>query len=367
MFHIERIRMVAQDFTVPTAILNFTVMRIAGLIIKCIPILFLFAGNAGAQSVPHLTTGSIERMDAALEQLLPSDTKVEIIGSGFQHIEGPVWLPDSSILLFSDTKAGKIYRWSAAAGLSVFLDHAGYTGRLPYSEEPGSNGLALDNNGNLLVCEHGDRRIAKFPLHGKSGLVTITDAYKGKRYNSPNDIIVKNDGTLYFSDPAYGLPQKDQDPLKETSQNGVYRLKPNGQPELVITDLMYPNGLAFSPDETKLYVSVSDIKNPRIMVYSVSKDGSLSTGKIFFDASSLPKTQAKEVTDGLKVDYNGNLWASGPAGLLIISPSGKLSGVVHTEEIVSNCAWGDDGSSLYITAGNSLYRIKTKSKAAGKL
>ncbi len=325
-------------------------------------ILFLTVGNAVIAQNPNvITTGVITYKDAKLEKLIPRDTKLEVIGSGFQHIEAPVWIPDSSMLLFSDTKAGIIYRWSAGKSSSKFLEHTGFTGRLPHGEEPGSNGLAITKNGLLLICEHGDRRLASYPLNGKSGMRTLSDNYQGKRYNSPNDVLVKKDGTIYITDPPYGLPLKENDPTKELSVNGVYRISMDGKSDLIISDLKYPNGMAFSPDEQLFYVSVSDKVHPLIMVYPVKKEGSVGKGKVFFDASSLSKQQAEQVTDGLKVDQQGNLWASGPGGLLIIDKTGKLLGTISTGEVISNCCWGDNGSTLYLTAGAFLYRIKTNS------
>lgn len=318
----------------------------------------LLTGNYTFAQKP-LASGFIVYLDPKLEKLIPHNVKIEVIGSGFQHIEAPVWVRDSSMLLFSDTKARIIYRWQEGKPLSKFLEHTGFTGRLPYGEEPGSNGLAITQNGLLLICEHGDRRLASFPLNGKYGMRTVSDNFEGKRYNSPNDVIVKSDGTMYLTDPPYGLPQKENDPVKEASVNGVYKVNADGKSSLVISDLKYPNGLAFSPDEAVLYVSVSDKLHPQIRSYIIKKDGSLGEGKLFFDASALPKQNPEEVTDGLKTDPQGNIWASGPGGILIIDKTGHLLGKVITGEVVSNCCWGNDGSVLYITAGAFLYRIKT--------
>ena len=264
------------------------------------------------------------------------------------------------MLLFSDTKAQKIYRWTKTGGLSVFLSPVGFTGRLPYSEEPGSNGLALNKNGDLLLCEHGDRRIALFPLNGKYGLKTVTDNYQGKRYNSPNDILVTADNQIYFTDPPYGLPLKDNDPTKEIKANAVYRLDQNGSVKQLISNLNYPNGLGFSPDGQTFYVSVSDAQYPHIMSYPFRNGNIAGEGKLFYDATGLPKDQPKQVTDGFKVDKNGNLWVSAPGGLLVINAKGKLLGSINTGEIISNCSFNADESEIYLTAGSFLYHIKLK-------
>ena len=259
-------------------------------------------GTCKAQTDTVLSTGHIIYDDARLEQLIPRSAKLEIIGSGFGHAEGPVWYKDSSELLFSDTRAAVIYRWSAAKGLSKFLVHSGFTGRLPYSEEPGSNGLAISKNGELLMCEHGDRRVASFILNGKYGKHTLTDNFQGKRFNSPNDIIIKADGSYYITDPSYGLPHKDTDATRELSFNGVYRLTPEGKTTLLISDIPYPNGLAFSPDEKFFYLTNSDENNSTITRYPVKTDGTLSAGNLFFNAAVLPKNQQKQKVDGLKID-----------------------------------------------------------------
>ncbi len=326
------------------------------------PVLFICASLAAQETKP-LTTGSIQYNDPLLETLLPKGTKIEVLASGLQNAEGPVWITDSSMLLFSDTKGQAIYRMTLKGERSKFLDHSGFTGRLPYGEEPGSNGLAVYKQTDLLLCEHGDRRVALYPLNGSFGKRTFLDQFQGKRLNSPNDVIVRSDGAVYFTDPPYGLPLKNADPHKETAVNGVYRVDAAGRAALLTGDLVYPNGLAFSPDEKLLYVSVSDLQQPHIMVYAVKEDGTTGEGRVFFDAAGLPRENRKEVTDGLKVDQQGNLWASGPGGLLVLNPAGKLMGIVKPGERVSNCAWSPDGS-LYITAGAFVYRIKTNTKGA---
>lgn len=323
-------------------------------------LIFTINSSSAQQFPKRLFTGRIVYFGKELENIIPSGAKLEQIGSGFQHIEGPVWISDSSMLLFSDTKANLIYRWSEAKGISKFLDKPGFTGRPPYSEEPGSNGLALYDEKTLLIATHGDRRIASFPINGKYGLKTVADNFEGNRLNSPNDIAVRSDGSIYFTDPSYGLPMKEADATKELAFNGVFRIKQNGTPELLTQEITLPNGLAFSPDENILYITSSDEAKPVIKSYQVDKEGKISNGKIFFDASALERMQLKQITDGLKTDRYGNLWASGPGGLLIISPAGKLLGKIETYEVISNCAWNTDRTTLFLTAGAFLYRLQLK-------
>jgi len=335
-------------------------MRFFLLFLAWLPLLSL---SAVAQSSHKLTKGRIVRHAPALDQLLSPDAQIEIVGSGFAHIEGPLWVADSSMLLFSDTKSRTIYRWSEQKGLSKFLENSGYTGRMPYSEEPGSNGLALDSRGNLLLCQHGDRRVALLPLAQKSGLHTLTDNFEGKRYNSPNDVLAHpTNGAIYFTDPPFGLPQQEKDPQRELPVSGVYRRDAKGKITQEITDLSKPNGLAFTADGRTLYVSNSDSLRPVIMAYEVRRNGKLSNGRVFFDMGSLPKVRPKELPDGLKVDQAGNVYATGPGGVSILTPEGKLLGTLDPGEVAANCAWGDDGRTLYITANTFLCRVKTKAQ-----
>jgi gluconolactonase len=322
---------------------------------------FCAAGPSVAQSARFTTTGRVVRHAPSFDQLVAPDAQIEIVAAGFTHIEGPVWVPDSSMLLFNDTKTRTLYRWTAARGISKFLESSGYTGRLPYSDEPGSNGLGLDTKGNLLLCEHGDRRIARLPLAEKSGKMTVTDSYQGQRYNSPNDVLAHpTNGSLYFTDPPYGLPEKERDPRRQTPAAGVYRLDAKGTVTREITDLTRPNGLAHSPDGRTLYVSVSDSLRPVILAYEIGAKGQLGKSRVFFDMATLPKVRAKETPDGLKTDRAGNVWASGPGGISVVSPTGQLLGTIDTGEVAANCAWGDDGHTLYIASGTWLCRIKTK-------
>jgi gluconolactonase len=303
--------------------------------------------------------GSIVRLDPALDALLGKDVVIEKLASGFDWSEGPVWMP-GNYLLFSDVPLNTIFKWDARSGVTIHLSPSGYTGSAPRGGEPGSNGLTRDKQGRLIACQHGDRRVARWE-NGK--FVSIADKFEGKRFNSPNDVVVKSNGDIYFTDPPYGLPKRMDDPTKEIPFQGVYRVA-HGKVILLTDEVTRPNGLAFSPDEKILYVASSDPQKAIWMSYPVKADGTLGTGKVFFDATGM-QSGRKGLPDGLKVDQSGNLWATGPGGVLIISPEGKHLGTLATGEATANCAWGDNGSTLYITADMYLCRVKTKTKGAG--
>ncbi len=309
------------------------------------------------------TIGQVISLDPAFDQLIDKNAKVEILADSFAWSEGPVWVKQGGYLLFSDIPQNSIFKWSEGEGLSVFLKPSGYTGKMPYSHEPGSNGLIINSRGQLVACEHGDRRISVMPLV-IGGKRTLADNYQGKRFNSPNDIVQRSSGDYYFTDPAYGMPNRENDSSRETSFMGVYRLFPDGRVVLLIDNLT-PNGIAFSPDEKILYVGQSDPKKAIIMAYPVIADGSLGDGKIFFDGTPMIEKGLKGAPDGMKVDAKGNLFTTGPGGLLVISPAGKLLGRIEIPQPTSNCAWGEDGSTLFITANMFLCRIKTKTRGNG--
>ncbi|NBB19571.1 SMP-30/gluconolactonase/LRE family protein [Runella sp. CRIBMP] len=310
------------------------------------------------------TLGKVVRIDPQLDALIASDAKIEVLASGFVWAEGPVWINDSGYLLFSDVPQNTVFKWSAKEGLTPFLKPSGFTGAGTYGDEPGSNGLTLNRQGHLVLAEHGDRRISVMPLTGV-GKRTITDNYQGKRFNSPNDVVQHSSGAYYFTDPPYGLPKKHEDPTREIDWFGVYRAAADGKVTLLTKDMTRPNGLAFSPDEKILYVAQSDPSKAVIMAFPMLSDGTVGPGKVFYDATPMVKQGLPGLPDGLKVDISGNVWSTGPGGVLIFSPSGKLLGRIDTGEATANCGWGDDGSTLYITADMYLCRIKTKTKGAG--
>jgi len=309
---------------------------------------------------PYL--GSVERLDPRLDELLARDAKMEKLAQGFDWSEGPIWMKRGQYLLFSDVPQNVVYRWIPGEGITEFLKPSGYTGSTPRGGEPGSNGLTVDSERRLVLCEHGDRRVAR--LEEDKTKTTLADRYNGKRFNSPNDLVYHSNGDLYFTDPPYGLEGKNDDPKKELPVNGVYRLKKSGEVTLLTDQLTFPNGLAFSPDEKILYVAVSDPARAIWMAYDVKSDGTIENGRVFFDSTSRVKKKMKGLPDGMKVDAKGNLWATGPGGVLIFSPDGKHLGTLKTGEATANCNWGDDGSTLYITADMYLCRIRTKTRGA---
>jgi len=303
--------------------------------------------------------GNVYVIDEKLNDIIIPGTKVGKVAEGFSFTEGPVWHPDG-YLLFSDPNTNTIYRYNPKNhNVTVYASHSGYTGvDIGDYGQPGSNGLAIDKEGRLIVAQHGNRRIIR---HEKKGPVTVlADKIDGKRLNSPNDVVLKSDGSVYFTDPPYGLPNFYNDTRKELPYQGVYRIK-DGKVELLTTDLGGPNGIAFSPDEKYLYVTNWDIRDihqtKTLWRYEVQLDGTLKNGKIFFDWNL---TEDTEALDGMKVDNEGNLYVSAPGGLWILSPGGKLLGKIVTPERPANMAWGDDGKTLYMTAHTSLYKIRVK-------
>ena len=294
----------------------------------------------------------VVRRDPALDEIVPQSLKAETLAEGFLFTEGPVWVPDG-YLLFSDPNANTIYRWSDEDGLSVFRTKSGYTGAdIGEYKQPGSNGLAVDRDGRLTINEHGNRRVTRLEKNGV--LTVIADRFEGRHLNSPNDLVYRSDGSLYFTDPPFGLPQFGDDPRKELPFSGVFRVM-DGEVRLVADDLNGPNGLAFSPDETHLYVGNWDERKKVVMRYDVNADGTLANGTVFFDMTG---AAGEDAIDGVKVDGRGNVYVSGPGGLWILSPDGRHLGTIVTPEHPHNFAWGDDGRSLYITAQSTLYRLR---------
>jgi gluconolactonase len=301
------------------------------------------------------TIGTIERLDPRFDALVPKDAVVERIAEGFDWSEGPVWDRAQGRLLFSDVPMNTVFQWKRGAGVSVFLKPSGYTGATPRGGEPGSNGLLMDSKGRLVLCQHGDRRVAV--LESDRTFKTLADKYQGKRFNSPNDGVFHSNGDLFFTDPPYGLLGKNDDPSKELDFNGVYRLSAkDGSLTVVTKEMTYPNGITLSPDEKTLYVANSDPKKAIWMAYPLGPEGAVGKGRVFADVTSLVGTK-KGLPDGMKVDVAGNLFASGPGGILVFASDGTHLGTFNTGEATANCGWGEDGSVLYITADMYIGRV----------
>lgn len=313
------------------------------------------ASLVSAQSIPSFS-GSIERLDPALDKLIAPDAKIEVLASGFNWSEGPVW--HQGAIVFSDVPENTVYRWEEGMSQAkVFLKPSGATSG---EGGQGSNGLAVDVQGNLVLCQHGDRRLAIHVGGGK--FKTLTRSFNDHLYNSPNDLAIAKDGSIYFTDPPYGLKNKA---LRELEWNGVYRLSPDGKVSLLIKDLTFPNGIALGPDEKTLFVAVSDPAATRVMAYDLQSDGTIANGRVFFDAQPLKSPDRKGGCDGLKVDQAGNVWTTGPGGVLILSKSGRHLGTILTGQATANCAFGgEDGGTLYITADMFLLRVRTLTKGA---
>jgi gluconolactonase len=308
-------------------------------------------GSFGAQRV----AGRIERTDAALDAIVDTTAAIERIATGFTFTEGPVWHPDG-YLLFSDPNDNMIYRWLPDGQVTVYRTKSGYVGpNAGEYRQPGSNGNTLDSEGRLTIAEHGNRRVTRLERNGV--LTVLADTYEGKRLNSPNDLVYKSDGSLYFTDPPFGLPKVYDDPRKELPYSGVFRLA-GGKLTLVARDLRGPNGIALSPDERFLYVADWDVRHKVVTRYEVQADGSLANPIAFFDFNFL---SGDEALDGLKVDERGDLFVSAPGGVYVVSPQGKLLGIIRPPERPANFAFGDDdGRTLYMTAPSSVYRIRLK-------
>lgn len=314
----------------------------------------------------NIYTGEIERLSKKIDGIIPTNARIEVLAEGFTWSEGPLWLNDQQMLIFTDVPNNIIYSYTDEDSLKVYLQPSGLTIDSPESGNSGGNGLLLDKNGNLIICQHGDRRVAKMiaPLNKpEPNFETLADSYDGKRFNSPNDAIYDKKGNLYFTDPPYGLNDQDTDKNKEMPFNGVYRLSSSGEVILLTAELTRPNGIALSPDETTLYVANSDPKKCLWMKYDIAEDGSLTNGKVLFNATSLYNGK-NGLADGMKVDNAGNVFATGPGGVLVFSPKGKHLGTIKTGHATANCGFNKDKSVLYMTAHNYLMRVNLKANGS---
>lgn len=304
------------------------------------------------------TTGSVERLSEAINELITKDAKVEVLADGFTWTEGPLWIENGQYVLFSDIPPNRIMKWSEKDGLSLYLSPSGYTGTIERAGEPGSNGLILNAAGNLVLCQHGDRRMAKMTTalnNPQPQFETIVDSYEGKRLNSPNDAVYDSQGNLYFTDPPYGLVGNVNDPAKEIPFQGVYRYSKDGQLSLISDKITRPNGIGLSPDEKTLYVACSDPKAATWTAFTLNEDGTVASERLFHDATG---SKEKGLPDGLKVDRKGNIWATGPGGVWIFNPKGEVLGKIKTGETTSNCALDAAQKTLYMTCDDYLMRIK---------
>ncbi len=324
-------------------------------------------GLAGARAAPERRERvpfRIVKKDARLDAVLPPSTVVERVATGFTWVEGPLWSRDG-FLLFTDIPANRVVEWVPGRGTRDFLLPAGYTGTAPFTGwEPGANGLAWDAKGRLLLCQHGDRRIAR--LEASGGFTTVADRYEGRRLNSPNDLVVRANGDVYFTDPPFGLPKAFDDPKKELPFSGVYRVDAAGRVTLLTRALDSPNGLAFSPDERTLYVTNANAKAAKVWAFPLREDGTLEDGRVVADVSAAAQDYARRGIrtgnpDGIKVDRSGRLYFAGPGGVHVLLPDGTFLGMIEFPGPVSNLAWGEDPTVLYITADTSVYRVKLAS------
>lgn len=307
----------------------------------------------------YKTTGTFEKYDPAFDAIVSPDAKAEIIAEGFDWCEGPLWIESRKMLLFSDVPQNKIYKWTEEKGAELYLTPSGYTDTIPRGGETGSNGLTLDNAGNLVLAQHGNRQIARMNAsldEPKPDFISIANKYDGKKFNSPNDVIVSSTGEVYFTDPPYGLEKNIDDPKKEMPWYGVYKVKTDGKVILLVDSISRPNGIAFFPGEKKLLIASSDPEKPNWYVYDVEGD-KLVNGKIFYSVTGFDPA-LKGLPDGFKIDKNGNVITSSPGGISFLNSEGKLLGKLKLDESNSNISLSEDQKTIYIT--NDMYVLRVK-------
>jgi gluconolactonase len=329
------------------------------------------AGNEATHSNDSLDTasvgssplGKVEWLDQHKSGIIDSNAKIEVIGRHYQWSEGPVWVTAKQMLLFSDVRANTIFRWNGRDTPTTWLTPSGYTDKAPRNGENGSNGLALDRNGRLLLCQSGNRQVVSLdaPLDSpRPAFRILAPNYKGRKFNSPNDLVVDSRNNIYFTDPIYGLPNREKDSTRELNFEGVYRISAGGKITLLIDSISRPNGIAFSPDEKILYIGSTDDRHPGWYAYHLDRDGNIVNGGLLLDATALrAKATIKQGGDGFKIDKEGNLFAAGPDGINIISPEGRLLGLIRIYgRPTSNCAFNETKDLLYITADDLVLSVK---------
>ena len=329
------------------------------VIIFSILIALLACSNNKKQEMTYKTIGTIERLDPAFDSIVSKDAKAEIISEGTDWCEGPVWVEKNKMLLFSDVPRDTVYKWTEEKGKEVYLTPSGYTDTIPRGGEMGSNGLTLDKDGNLVLCQCGNRQMARMeaPLNKPAPkYISLANNYNGKKFNSPNDVVFNSAGELFFTDPPYGLEKQMDDPKKEISFQGVYKVKNDGTVILLTDTITRPNGILFFPGEKKLLISCSDPDKPNWYVFDVNGD-SLTNPKIFFSVTGYDK-KLKGLPDGMKVDKNGNVFATGPGGVYFLNSEGKLLGKLKVDDATSNIALSPDEKTIYIT--NDMYVLRLK-------
>ncbi|HEY0678426.1 MAG TPA: SMP-30/gluconolactonase/LRE family protein [Chitinophagaceae bacterium] len=318
--------------------------------------------NEPDQTTTFKTTGSIEKMDEALDSIIDKNAAIEIIADGFEWSEGPLWIDQENMLLISDVPTNTVYKWTTDSGKQVYLTPSGYTDTVKRAGETGSNGLLLDPNGNLVLCQHGNRQVARMNAaitHPKASFIPLASKFQGKRFNSPNDAVYNRQGELFFTDPPYGLEsQGDDDSKKEIPYNGVFKIKTTGEVLLMVDSISRPNGITLLPGEKQLIIACSDPAKPNWYIYDVNGD-SLTNGKIFYSTAN-ERNGLKGLPDGLKTDSKGIVYATGPGGIWIFNSQAKLLGKIKLDESASNVALSTDEKYLYVTNDMQVLRIKLR-------
>jgi len=313
-------------------------------------------------AAPPEPIGSIERFDPAFDAIVPPGARVERLADGFIWAEGPAWVEAGSYLLFTDVPGNTLYRWSAVDGLSVFLKPSGHAGPdFTGLREAGANGLFSLADDTVLLADSGNRLIARLSVASKQKTV-LASRYQGRRFNSPNDLVRRSNGAIYFTDPPYGLERLNDSPLKELAFNGVYRLDPDGRVSMIDDQLSFPNGIALSPDQTTLYVANSDAKRPIWTAYRLDATGAVVQRRVLADASDLVNASSPGLPDGMTVDAQGHLFATAPGGVLVMTAEGRRLGLIRTGGPIANCEIGNNGRTLYMTSRNLLARVQLVTK-----